>query len=49
LLQALTDLTGEMQLNNALRTVIHDAIAHRLAVIATLLHAFKQKYGMSLT
>jgi hypothetical protein len=47
LLQALTDLTGEIQLNNALRTVTHDAIAHRLTVIAKQLYAFKQKYGMS--
>jgi hypothetical protein len=48
LLQALTDLTGERQLNNALRTVTHDAIAHRLALIAKQLHAFKQKHSMSL-
>ena len=47
LLKALTDLTGEIHLNSALRIVTQDAIAHRLESIATQLHTLEQKYGMS--
>ena len=47
LLQALTDITGEMHLDSALRIVTQDAIAHRLESIATQLHILEQKYGMS--
>jgi hypothetical protein len=46
LLKALTDITGEIQLNSALRTVTRDAIAHRLGLMAKQLHALQQKYGM---
>ena len=34
LLQALTDITGEIHLDSALRIVTQDAIAHRLESIA---------------
>ena len=47
LLQALTDITGEIHLDSALRIVTQDAIAHRLESIATQLHTLEQKYGMS--
>ena len=47
LLQALTDITGEIHLDSALRIVTQDAIAHRLESIATQLHILEQKYGMS--
>jgi hypothetical protein len=47
LLKALTDLTGEIHLDSALRMVTQDAIAHRLESIAKQLHTLEQKYGMS--
>jgi hypothetical protein len=47
LLKALTDLTGEIYLDSALRMVTQDAIAHRLESIVKQLHALEQKYGMS--
>ena len=47
LLKALTDITGEIHLDSALRMVTQDAIAHRLESIAKQLHALEQKYGMS--
>lgn len=47
LLKALTDLTGEIHLDSALRMVTRDAIAHRLESIAKQLQTLEQKYGMS--
>jgi len=47
LLKALTDLTGEIRLESALRIVTQDAIAHRLEAIAKQLQILEQKYGMS--
>jgi hypothetical protein len=47
LLKALTDLTGEIHLDSALRMVTQQAIAHRLESIAKQLHTLEQKYGMS--
>ena len=47
LLKALTDLTGEIHLDSALRMVTRDAIAHRLESIAKQLRIWEQKYGMS--
>jgi len=47
LLKALTDITGEIHLDSALRIVTQDAIAHRLESIAKQLHILEQKYGMS--
>ena len=47
LLKALTDLTGEIHLDSALRMVTQDAIAHRLESIAKQLQILDQKYGMS--
>lgn len=46
LLKALTDITGEMHLDSALRIVTQDAIAHRLESIAKQLQIFEQKYGV---
>jgi hypothetical protein len=48
LLKPLTDLTGEIHLDSALRIVTQDAIAYRLESIATQLHTLEQKYGISL-
>ena len=47
LLKVLTDLTGEIHLDSALRIVTQDAIAHRLESIAKQLQTLEQKYGMS--
>jgi hypothetical protein len=47
LLKALTDLTGEIHLDSALRMVTQDVIAHRLESIAKQLRILEQKYGMS--
>jgi len=47
LLKVLTDLTGEIHLDSALRIVTQDAIAHRLASLAKQLQTLEQKYGMS--
>jgi hypothetical protein len=47
LLKALTDLTGEIHLESALRMVTQDAIAHRLESITKQLYILEQKYGMS--
>jgi hypothetical protein len=46
-LKALTDITGEIHLDSALRIVTHDAIAHRLESIAKQLQTLGQKYRMS--
>ena len=45
--KALTDITGEIHLDSALRIVTQDAIAHRLESIAKQLQILDQKYGMS--
>ena len=47
LLKVLTDLTGEIHLDSALRIITQDAIAHRLESLAKQLHILEQKYGMS--
>ena len=47
LLKALTDITGEIHLDSALRIVTQEAIAHRLESIAKQLQTLEQKYGMS--
>ena len=47
LFKALTDLTGKIHLNSALRMVTQDAITHRLESITKQLHTLEQKYGMS--
>ena len=47
LLKVLTDITGEIHLDSALRIVTQDAIAHRLESIAKQLQTLEQKYGMS--
>ena len=45
LLKVLIDLTGEVKLENALRSVAQDAIAHRLEDITKQIQALEQKYG----
>jgi len=47
LLKVLTDVTGEVKLDNALRIVTQDAIDHRLEHLAEQIHALEQKYGTS--
>jgi hypothetical protein len=47
LLKALTDVTGEGQLDSALRIVTQEAIAHRRGQLAKQLRTLEQKYGMS--
>jgi hypothetical protein len=47
LLKVLTDITGEIHLDSALRIITQDAIAHRLESIAKQLQTLEQKYGMS--
>ena len=46
-LKALTDITGEIHLDSALRIVTQDAIAHRLESITKQLQTLEQKYRMS--
>ncbi len=45
-LKALTDVTGEMTLDSAVRIVTRDAVEHRLENISDQIRAFEQKYGM---
>src|SRR5262245_6061385 len=45
LLKVLTDITGEIKLENAVRIVTQEAIDHRLEHFATQLQALEQKYG----
>jgi hypothetical protein len=47
LLKVLTDVTGELRLDSALRIVAQEAITHRLARMAEQIHALEQKYGTS--
>jgi hypothetical protein len=47
LLKVLTDVTGEVKLDNALRIVAQEAVAHRLERIAEQMRALEQKYGIS--
>lgn len=47
LLKVLTDVTGEVKLDSALRIVTQEAIAHRLEHLAERIHALEQKYGTS--
>ena len=49
LLKVLTDVTGEVKLENALRIVAQDAIDHRLEHIAKQIQALEQKYGTPFT
>ena len=45
LLKVLTDVTGEVKLDSALRIVAQEAIAHRLEHLAERIHILEQKYG----
>lgn len=45
-LKALTDVTGEMTLDSAVRIVTRDAVEHRLENISDQIRTFEQKYGM---
>ena len=47
LLKALADVTGEVQLDSALRRVVQEAIDYRLEHIVARVHVLEQKYGMS--
>jgi hypothetical protein len=47
LLKVLTDVTGEVNLDSALRIVAQDAIDYRLEHLAKQIHALEQKYEMS--
>ena len=47
LLKVLTDVTGEVKLDSALRIVAREAIDHRLEHIAERIHVLEQKYGTS--
>jgi len=47
LLKILTDVTGEVNLDSALRIVTQDAIDYRLEHLARQMQALEQKYGMS--
>ena len=47
LLKVLTDVTGEVTLENAVRSLAQDAIAHRLEHLAKQVHDLEQKYGTS--
>ncbi len=47
LLKVLTNVTGELKLDSAVRVVTQEAIAHRLERLAEQIHALEQKYGMS--
>ena len=49
LLKVLTDVTGEIKLENAVRIVAQDAIDHRLEHLAKQLQALEQKYGITFT
>ncbi len=49
LLKVLTDITGEIHLDRALRIVTQEAVAHRLEHLAERRHDLEQKYGMSFT
>lgn len=46
-LKALTDVTGELTLDSAVRIVTRDAVEHRLENIADQIRKFEQKYNMS--
>jgi hypothetical protein len=47
LLKVLTDVTGEVKLDSALRIVARDAIDHRLEHIAERIRSLEEKYGTS--
>jgi hypothetical protein len=47
LLKVLTDVTGEVNLDSALRIVAQDAIDYRLEHLARQIHVLEQKYGSS--
>src|SRR2546428_5310116 len=47
LLKILTDVTGEVKLDSALRIVAQEAVAHRLEHLAEQIHGLEQKYGTS--
>jgi len=46
-LRALTELTGEPQLDVALLITLRDAIEHRLEKIEAAIREYERKYGMS--
>lgn len=45
LLKVLTDLTGEVKIDNALRTVARDAVHYQLQQIGERIRALEHKYG----
>jgi hypothetical protein len=45
LLKILVDVTGEVSLEGALRSVTQDAIAHRLERLTPQIRTLEQKYG----
>lgn len=47
LLKVLTDVTGEVKLDNALRIVTREAIDHRLEHLAAQIRTLEQKYGVA--
>ena len=47
LLKVLTDVTGEVDLDSALRIVAQDAINYRLEHLARQIQVLEQKYGIS--
>jgi hypothetical protein len=47
LLKILTDVTGEVQLDNAVRIVTREAIDHRLKFLAEQIRTLEQKYVLS--
>jgi hypothetical protein len=46
-LKALTDVTGELSLDSAVRIVTRDAVEHRLENITDQIREFERKYSMS--
>jgi hypothetical protein len=47
LLKVLTDVTGEVKLESALRIVAQEAVAHRLGRMAEQIRSLEQKYKTS--
>jgi hypothetical protein len=47
LLKVLTEVTGELRLDSALRIVAQEAVAHRLEHMIEQIHTLEQKYGTS--
>lgn len=47
LLKVLTEVTGEVHIDSALRIMARDAIDHRLEHLAERIQTMEQKYGMT--